>query len=109
VESRLKLAGVIDVHPHPVRSVVLGRAITTRPSPHPKSYIDPLRLAEARENAKKTGVKRLVRFEEGQLLEADMGSATVVTVYLLPEINMQVRSKLLRELKPGDTGGVTRI
>jgi len=42
-------------------------------------------------------------------LEADMGSATVVTVYLLPEINMQVRSKLLRELKPGDTGGVTRI
>jgi len=103
VESRLKLAGVGSTDTLYDLGCGDGRVAIAAA----KNYgthgvgvdIDPLRLAEARENAKKTGVKGLVRFEEGQLLEADMGSATVVTVYLLPEINMQVRSKLLSELK----------
>jgi SAM-dependent methyltransferase len=63
--------------------------------------INPVRIAEAKENAKKAGVESLVRFEENDLFQADIHEATVVTLFLLPNINLKLRPKLLAELKPG--------
>jgi len=63
--------------------------------------INPVRIAEARENAKKAGVENLVRFEENDLFEADIRPATVVTLFLLPNVNLKLRPKLLQDLKPG--------
>ncbi len=63
--------------------------------------INPERIAEAKENAKKAGVEDLVRFEENDLFEADFHQATVVTLFLLPNINLKLRPKLLEQLKPG--------
>src|SRR6266576_54155 len=63
--------------------------------------INPERIKEARENASKAGVTGLVKFIEQDLFEAKIGDATVVTLYLLPAINLKLRPKLLRDLKPG--------
>ena len=63
--------------------------------------IDPVRIREARENAKAHGVEDLVRFEEGDLFDTDLQSATVVTLYLLPHVNLRLRPRLLSDLKPG--------
>jgi SAM-dependent methyltransferase len=63
--------------------------------------INPVRIREARENAKKAGVENLVRFEENDLFQADIHEATVVTLFLLPHINLKLRPKLLQDLKPG--------
>ena len=63
--------------------------------------LNPERIKEANENAKKAGVESLVRFEEGDLFKADFHEATVVTLFLLPEVNLQLRPKLLKDLKPG--------
>jgi 23S rRNA G2445 N2-methylase RlmL len=63
--------------------------------------ISPDRVKEARSNAKKAGVDSLVKFEIGDLFDSDIHSATVVTLYLLPDLNLRLRPKLLRELNPG--------
>src|SRR5258707_15574826 len=63
--------------------------------------INPVRIQEARENAKKAGVTDRVKFIEQDLFEAKIGDATVVTLYLLPAINLKLRPKLLHDLKPG--------
>ncbi|HSF48888.1 MAG TPA: class I SAM-dependent methyltransferase [Burkholderiales bacterium] len=63
--------------------------------------IDPERVREARENAKAAGVTDRVQFREGDLFKMDLSGATVVTLYLLPDVNMKLRPKLLKELKPG--------
>jgi hypothetical protein len=63
--------------------------------------INPERSREANENARKAGVEKLVRFEENDLFQADIRAASVVTLFLLPEINLKLRPKLLRDLKPG--------
>ena len=63
--------------------------------------INPVRIGEAKENAKKAGVEKQVRFEENDLFEADIHEATVVTLFLLPHINLKLRPKLLHDLKPG--------
>lgn len=63
--------------------------------------INPERIKEARENAKKAGVENLVRFEENDLFLAKISDATVVTLFLLPNINLKLKPKLLQDLKPG--------
>jgi SAM-dependent methyltransferase len=63
--------------------------------------LDPQRVAEARANAKKAGVAQLTQFEVGDVFEFDIAPATVVTMYLLPGINLQLRPRLLKELRPG--------
>jgi len=63
--------------------------------------IDPARIREANENAKKAGVEKLVRFEEKDLFQADIHEANVVMLFLLNTVNLKLRPKLLRELKPG--------
>ena len=63
--------------------------------------IDPERIREARDNARSAGVSDRVQFREGDLFTADISEATVVTLYLLPRINLELRPKVLSELKPG--------
>jgi SAM-dependent methyltransferase len=63
--------------------------------------INPERIREAKENAKKAGVEDLVRFEENDLFQADIHQASVVTLFLLSNINLKLRPKLLHDLKPG--------
>jgi SAM-dependent methyltransferase len=63
--------------------------------------IDPDRVREARENATKAGVSDRVKFFQQDLFETDIKDATVVTLYLLPDVNLRLRPKLLSELKPG--------
>ncbi len=62
--------------------------------------IDPERIKEANENAKKANVTSKVKFIEGDLFKQDFSKATVITLYLLPEINLKLRPQLLN-LKPG--------
>lgn len=63
--------------------------------------INPERIKEAQENARKAGVEDQVTFREGDLFEQDISKASVVTLYLLPAVNLKLRSKLFKELKPG--------
>src|ERR1017187_5882375 len=63
--------------------------------------INPVRIAEAKENAKTAGVENLVRFEENDLFRADIHEASVVTLFLLSSVNLKLRPKLLQDLKPG--------
>ncbi|MCX6635893.1 MAG: class I SAM-dependent methyltransferase, partial [Acidobacteria bacterium] len=49
--------------------------------------INPVRIKEAEENARQAGVSKKVRFIEKNLFEADVHEATLVTLYLLPEVN----------------------
>jgi SAM-dependent methyltransferase len=63
--------------------------------------IDPQRISESRDNARQAGVTDRVVFLEQDLFEADIRQATVVTLYLLPKLNVQLRPKLLRDLQPG--------
>jgi hypothetical protein len=63
--------------------------------------IDPQRINESRNNARQAGVADRVRFLEQDLFEADIHQASVVTLYLLPKLNVQLRPKLLRDLQPG--------
>jgi SAM-dependent methyltransferase len=65
--------------------------------------IDPVRIAEAKENARKAGpdIEKLVQFIEGDLFTADIHEASVVTLFLLSTLNLKLRPKLLQDLKPG--------
>jgi SAM-dependent methyltransferase len=63
--------------------------------------IDPKRIEEARANAAKAGVADRAEFRLGDLFNADIRAATVVTLYLLPEVNLRLKPKLLRDLRPG--------
>ncbi len=63
--------------------------------------IDPQRIKESRENAKKAGVTKKVKFIEENLFNAEFSEATVVTLYLLSEVNLRLRPRLFEQLKPG--------
>jgi len=63
--------------------------------------IDPERIGEARENAKKAGVEDKVRFLEQDLFKSDFHDATVVTLYLLEELNLRLRPHIFAQVKPG--------
>lgn len=63
--------------------------------------INPERIKESIANARQAGVSDRVQFKTQDLFETDLRDATVVTLYLLPQVNLKLRPKLLRELKPG--------
>jgi SAM-dependent methyltransferase len=63
--------------------------------------INPERIKEAEANLKTAGVGDRVRFLNEDLFEANISDATVVTLYLLPSLNLKLLPKLLAELKPG--------
>lgn len=62
---------------------------------------DPKLVKLSRQNASAQSVADRVTFIEGDLFAVDLAGATVVTVYLLPDVNRKLRDKLLAELKPG--------
>jgi SAM-dependent methyltransferase len=63
--------------------------------------IDPMRIADAMEFAGWAGVEYLVDFIEDDIFTVDFSEATVVTLYLLQSINVQLRPRLLSQLRPG--------
>ncbi len=63
--------------------------------------IDPERIKEARANVAKAGVGDRVKILQADLFETPIGEATVVTLYLLPSLNVKLMPKLLKELRPG--------
>ena len=63
--------------------------------------IDPQRIKEANENVAKNNVGDRVKIVQGDLFEQDLSQATVVTLYLLPSLNVKLMPKLMKELKPG--------
>jgi SAM-dependent methyltransferase len=58
-------------------------------------------IEEARDAAARAGVGGHVRFVEQDFFEVDLRRATVVTLYLLPNVNLKIRDKLRTELRPG--------
>jgi SAM-dependent methyltransferase len=63
--------------------------------------IDPKRIAESRENARREGVADRVEFRNEDLFTTDLNGATVIMLFLWPELNLKLRPRLLRELPPG--------
>ncbi len=63
--------------------------------------IDPALVAESTDRARRLGLADRVSFLKQDLFEADLRPATVVTLYLSPELNRRLRPKLLSELRPG--------
>jgi hypothetical protein len=62
--------------------------------------LNPERIRESNENARRAGVSEKVAFYQRDLFETSLAEATVITMYLLPQVNIELRPKLL-ELKPG--------
>jgi hypothetical protein len=63
--------------------------------------IDPERVSEAKENAQNAGVTDRVEFQQQDLFQSDFSDATVVTLYLLSNLNEKLKPQLLQQLKPG--------
>jgi SAM-dependent methyltransferase len=63
--------------------------------------LDPQRIKESKENAVKESVENQVKFIQQDLFEAEISEATVMTLYLLSSVNLKLRPRILRELKPG--------
>ena len=63
--------------------------------------INPERIREANENLAKARAGDRVRFINADLFESNLSEATVITLYLLPTLNIKLLPKLLKELKPG--------
>lgn len=63
--------------------------------------LDPLRIADAMEYAGWARVEHLVDFIEEDIFTANVSEATVVTLYLLQSVNMELRPRLLSQLRPG--------
>ena len=63
--------------------------------------LDPVRIAESNENARKAGVTGSVRFIEQNLFDAEIANATVVALFLWPSVNLKLRPKLFADLAPG--------
>ena len=63
--------------------------------------IDKDRISESKRNARDAGVAPLVRFEQGDILNADVSTATVVTLYLVSSANLKLRPILTKQLQPG--------
>jgi len=63
--------------------------------------IDPYRVQQGRENAERAGVADRAQFTEGDVFRFDFSEATVLTMYLFPSVNRDLRPRILDELKPG--------
>ena len=63
--------------------------------------IDPQRITEARANAAAAGVSERIRFIQEDLLKTDLREATVVALFLSHELNLRLRPRLQRDLRPG--------
>jgi precorrin-6B methylase 2 len=58
-------------------------------------------VKESRENIRKAGVQELAEIRQQDILTVDLSSASVVTMYLLPDVNLKLRPNVLSQMKPG--------
>jgi precorrin-6B methylase 2 len=63
--------------------------------------IDPERIKEFRESIREQGVEKLAEIREQDILTVNLSQANVLTMYLLPSVNLKLRPKILREMAPG--------
>jgi tRNA G37 N-methylase Trm5 len=63
--------------------------------------IDPERIKESTENIKKAGVGHLVEIRHQDIRSVDLSAASVLTMYLLPEVNLMIRPNIWKQMKPG--------
>jgi SAM-dependent methyltransferase len=63
--------------------------------------IDPERIKESQENIKKAGVGNLVEIRQQDIRTVDLNPASVLTMYLLPEVNLMIRPNIWKQMKPG--------
>lgn len=63
--------------------------------------IDPERIKESHENIKKAGVEKLVEIRQQDIRTVDLSAASVLTMYLLPEVNLMIRPNIWKQMKPG--------
>lgn len=63
--------------------------------------IDPERIKESHENIKKAGVGHLVEIRQQDIRMVDLSPAAVLTMYLLPEVNLMIRPNIWKQMKPG--------
>lgn len=81
-----------------------GRMVVTAAKLGARGYgvdINPQRIKEANENAKAAGVTDKVEFKIANLFEEDLSKANVMAMYLLTDINLRLRPKILDTMKPG--------
>lgn len=82
-----------------------GRIVITAAKEHGARGVgidmNPQRISEAKANAEKAGVAEKVKFMVGDLFTADFSEASVVTLYLLPDVNRKLRPQLWKQLKVG--------
>jgi SAM-dependent methyltransferase len=58
-------------------------------------------VKESRENIRKAGLEKMAEIKQQDILTVDLSPATVVTMYLLPDVNLKLKPNLLKQLKPG--------
>jgi hypothetical protein len=63
--------------------------------------IDPARIRESTENAQEAGVAGRVTFRQQDLFETPLGDADVLTLYLLQEVNLRLKPRILSQMRPG--------
>jgi ribosomal protein L11 methylase PrmA len=63
--------------------------------------IDPERIKESHANIKKAGVEKLVEIRQQDIRTVDLSGASVLTMYLLPEVNLLLRPNIWKQMKPG--------
>lgn len=63
--------------------------------------IDPERIRESKENIKKAGVEHLVEIRQQDIRTVDLSAASVLTMYLLPEVNLMIRPNIWKQMKVG--------
>ena len=63
--------------------------------------IDPQRIKESTENIKKAGVGHLVEIRQQDIRTVDLSPASVLTMYLLPEVNLMIRPNIWKQMKRG--------
>jgi precorrin-6B methylase 2 len=105
VDQMLKLAGVNEADTLYDLGCGDGRIVVMAAQKY-KAHgfgvdLDSQRIEECKENAQSAGVTDRVQFKMGDIMQQDLRPATAVTLYLLNEVNLMLRPKLYRELKPG--------
>lgn len=104
VDAMLDLAGISEGDIHYDLGCGDGRIVISaakRGAVATGIDLNPVRIKEANENARKAGLEDKVTFVEGNLFDFDFSKADVLTLYLLPSVNEKLRPVILNDLKPG--------
>jgi precorrin-6B methylase 2 len=81
-----------------------GRIVVTAAKKGAKAVgfeIDGDLVKQSRDNIRKAGVQEQAEIRQQDILTVDLSAASVVTMYLLPDVNLQLRPNILSQLKPG--------